>query len=302
MPTLHVREPILLEPRDGPFNFELSLNYFKRRAGELVDQVDGGAYRRALVVEGETVLIEARGVGQAPDNHLAVRLLSGRPDRLSAAAAALRRSLGLDDDLNGFDRAVAADQPLAALIERRRGLRLVRTQTPFEALIWAVIGQQINLTFAFRLKGDLVRNYGERISFDGRSYWVFPLPQRLADADEAALAASGLGRRKATTIRTVARLVGDGDLDLAALAGIDRSEAMRRLTALPGIGPWTAAYTLLRGLGDFGACPSSDLGLRAGVGRLYDDGPAASTGRVEALAATWGAWRGYVAFYLWNSG
>lgn len=287
-----------LEPRNGPYSFELALRYYQRRAGELVDQVEDGAYRRLLTVDGELVLVEARASG----GRLSARLRAGRAERLPAAAAALRRNLGLDDDLNAFARAVAGDEVLTALIERRRGLRLVRTQTPFEALIWAVIGQQINLTFAFRLKADVVRRHGETLSVDERTYWAFPRPDRLADAEEAVLAASGLGKRKAATILTVARLVADGTLVLEDLPQLGRLEAMRRLEALPGVGPWTAAYTLLRGLGDFGACPASDLGLRAAVGRLYDDGRTAPPRRVEQLARAWGDWRGYAAFYLWNSG
>ncbi|MGI8549424.1 MAG: DNA-3-methyladenine glycosylase family protein, partial [Dehalococcoidia bacterium] len=185
--------------------------------------------------------------------------------------------------------------------ERHRGLRLVRTQSAFEALVWAIIGQQITLTFAFRLKSALVRTYGQSLNLDGTEYWAFPSPEPLAEADQAALAASGLGRRKAATITNVAQLVASGALDLEGLRLLPREEAIARLVELPGIGPWTAAYTLLRGLGDAGVCPVSDLGLRAAVGRLYGAGSTATVAEVAALSERWGEWRGYAAFYLWNA-
>jgi DNA-3-methyladenine glycosylase II len=291
----------ILIPSRSPFNLDLALAYFRRRAGELVDAVKDQAYRRLLLIDGELLLVEARSAMNSTRPALEVRLLTGEAARLEAAADALRRSFGLEDDLSELDQTAAGDAPLSELIERRKGLRLVRTQTAFEALVWAIIGQQINLTFAFRLKSILVRGFGEMLEFQGEEYWAFPTPERLSEADEAQLASTGLGPRKAATIVSMARAIASGEIDLQSMAALPRVEAEARLTSRSGIGPWTAHYTFLRGLGDFGAFPASDLGLRAAAGRLYNGGEIAPMPLMRELAERWGEQRGYVAFYLWNS-
>jgi DNA-3-methyladenine glycosylase II len=293
--------PTVLVASRSPFNFKHAFAYFQRRAGELVDSTDGDSYRRLLLIEGSPCLIEACEGAEVNAPGLSVAMLSGDASKLPAAAAALRRTFGLDDDLAAFAAAVRDDVVLRGLLDRYRGLRLVRTQSAFEALIWAVIGQQINLTFAFRLKSTLVRMHGNSLDYDGRTYWSFPEPQTLAGADPIELAATGLGRRKAATIVNAAQRVASGDLNIEALGTLPRAEAEARLVDLPGIGPWTAQYTLLRGLGDFGAFPTTDLGLRVAIGKLYEQGGAASLPAMKEAANRWGEWRGYAAFYLWNA-
>lgn len=286
----------------APFSFDLALAYLHRRAGELVDRAEQGRYRRLLLIDERPLLVQAQNAGTTSAPALAVSLLNGDRAYLPVVADRVRLSFGLDDDLVAFRTAVAGDPTLCAIIDRNYGLRLVRTQSPFEALVWAIIGQQITLTFAFRLKSMLVMSYGESLQHDADTYWAFPTPERLAEVAPETLAASGLGRRKAATIANVAQRVADGRLDLAELRAWPREQAAATLTALHGIGPWTAAYTLLRGLGDAGVCPTSDVGLRAAVGRYYDGGGLASMTRMQALSERWGEWRGYAAFYLWNAG
>src|SRR5581483_3793282 len=182
---------------------------------------------------------------------------------------------------------------------RFAGLRLISTPTPFEAFVWAVLGQQISLHVAFRLKAALVQRCGERAEFDGVPYWAFPTAVALAEANPENLAALGLGRRKAATIVRTAGLVAEGSLDLDALAALPPAEAERELVALHGVGPWTAHYTLLRGLRMADACPVSDGGLMVACGSLYGLGRKATAAEVEAFAERWRPFRGYAAFYLW---
>jgi 3-methyladenine DNA glycosylase/8-oxoguanine DNA glycosylase len=282
-----------------PFDFGLSLAYFRRRAGELVDVVDGGRYRRVLSVNRERLLVEVLADSKS-GSRLTVTILSGDSRYLPEAAASIRRAFGLEDRLDVLSAELGHDPRVLDLISHLQGLRLVRTQTPFEALVWAIVGQQISLTMAFRLKAALVQHLGAPVDFGGRTYWGFPEPEGLAAADEALLAATGLGRRKAAALTGVAHAVATGELDFASLALLPRAEAEAVLKAWSGVGPWTAHYTLLRGLGDTGAFPASDLGLRAAAGRLFGDGAIATPALMRRLSQEWGEWRGYVAFYLWN--
>jgi 3-methyladenine DNA glycosylase/8-oxoguanine DNA glycosylase len=283
-----------------PYCFAFARTYFTRRAGELVDRVEEGVYRRLLALPSGTALIDVAEIGerlilslQSCDRNADSRRL------LDEAAAVLTRTLGLDDDVAAIEANLARDPKLAPLVHRQSGLRLISTPTPFEALVWAVVGQQISLLVAFRLKAALVRAFGRRACFAGLAYYAFPEPGTLAVAGADALAALGLGQRKAQTIVTIAGLVANGELDLDALATAPLAEAATVLTALHGIGPWTAHYALMRGLRRLDACPVSDMGLRVACGEVYGLGRKASVEEVAALAQGWGPYRGYAATHLW---
>ncbi len=292
---------LLLKPQP-PYRFDYLLTYCTRRAGELVDRVEDGAYRRLFSLPAATVLADVR-----PDGGAALRLTlqtmnpsGGRSLGTEAAIeASLRRTLGLGDDLSQFEKATGDDPELAEIVHRFAGLRLVSTPTAFEAFVWAVIGQQISLHVAFRLKAALVRRYGVDATFGGSMYWAFPEPARLAEADPAELASLGLGRRKSATIVEIATVVASGALDLEALADVPLAEAEATLCALHGVGPWTASYTLLRGLRRADAFPTSDIGLRHACGILLNLDRMATVQEVSERAEHWRPFRGYAAFFLW---
>jgi len=288
-----------------PFNFEYTLTYFTRRAGELVDRAEDGVYRRLFVLGCGPVLAEVR-----PDADGSLSLNLRPPDGVAlstldagAAAAAVAstvtRTLGLADDLAPFQSTTIADRALAGVVSRYSGLRLVSTPSAFEAFVWAVIGQQISLHVAFRLKAALVQRFGETADIHSVRYWAFPTPESLAMTDPAELASLGLGRRKAETIVTTAIAVANGNLDLPALALLPLQEAEASLVRMHGVGPWTADYTLLRGLRVADACPVSDMGLRQACGRLYGLGRNATVQEVGTYAEQWRPFRGYAAFFLW---
>ncbi len=293
----------LLYPR-APYRFDYALNYFSRRVGEFVDRVHDGGYRRLFVLPYGAVLAEIRP-GHQDALQLTVTPASGTwsgeaaDDATRFVAATLSRTLGLDDDLTPFRAVVATDPVLSAIVDRFAGLRLVSTPTAFEAFVWAVLGQQISLHVAFRLKSALVQHRGIRAGIDGETYWAFPTPAALAEANPDELAALGLGRRKAATIVSTAAAIAAGSIDLQGLGGMPLDDAEAALTALHGVGPWTAHYMLLRGLRRSDACPVSDIGLRSACGRLFDLGRHASAEEVAAYAERWRPFRGYAAFYLW---
>ena len=285
-----------------PYDFSMALRYFSRRAGELCDRVEDGRYRRLFALPEGLVLAELAAADDGTLD-LALRQPDGTAPDLDAAgstiAATLRRTLGLDETNAAFDAAVADDPALFALARAQAGLRLISTPEPFEAFVWAVTGQQISLHVAFRLKAALVRRFGPSATFGGEPYWAFPATATLAEAEPDELAALGFGRRKAATIVATARAVAEGALDLDALAQLPLEEAAGRLRALHGVGPWTAHYTLLRGLRVADAFPASDMGLRVAVARLYGLPQKASVDEVERAGERWRPCRGFAAFHLW---
>src|SRR5439155_8968346 len=127
-----------------------------------------------------------------------------------------------------------ASGPMAELTWRFRGFRPPLQPDPFEALVTSITAQQVSLFAAVAIRTRLIKRLGERIG----EAWSFPTRERLAAAGEAALVAVGFTRRKAEYAVALAR----SDLDLHALAGLDDDDVRGLITALRGLGPWTAEW------------------------------------------------------------
>jgi DNA-3-methyladenine glycosylase II len=171
--------------------------------------------------------------------------------------------LGFDFDLVAFAAWAAEEERLAPLVVRFAGYRPTLAPDPFEMLVGAITAQQVSLFSAVAIRNRLVERFGERV---GR-VWAFPTRERLAGVSEEELTSLGFSRRKAEYVIGLAR----SDLDLAQLALLPDAEVKVRLTALRGLGEWTADWFLARYLGRLRAWPAGDLALRKAVRALYGD-------------------------------
>ncbi|MCU0618633.1 MAG: hypothetical protein MUF40_01795 [Gemmatimonadaceae bacterium] len=221
----------------------------------------------------------------------------------SPGAAPLRamvaRAFDLDTDLVPFRALARRDPILGPLVRRRPALRLPQYLDPFEAMIRAILGQQVSVAGATTLADRLVARHGEPVDPPAGAppLRAFPAPATLASLGAEQLRAVGLTRAKAAAIAGVASRVADGTLDLAALRPLPADEAERVLVALPGIGPWTAQWLRLRALGDRDAFPLRDLGILKAFAAHGITTPAA----IAAHAERWRPWRGYATLHLWES-
>ncbi len=205
-----------------------------------------------------------------------------------------------DAETAALERDVAADPVFAAVAARYRGLRPVLIADTFETLVWAILGQQINVIFAAKLKRALVERFGTALPVSGHTYWLFPEAETLAAlTHERDLRPLQFSRQKSEYTILAARAVAGGALDLPALAAAGEEEALARLMALKGVGRWTAEYVLMRGLGYPDVAPAADGGLRRVIGREYGLGRLATEDEVRRLAAAWRPWRSYAALYWW---
>jgi AraC family transcriptional regulator, regulatory protein of adaptative response / DNA-3-methyladenine glycosylase II len=219
-----------------------------------------------------------------------------RLDDLRDLGAAIQRSRGLldlDSDPEAVAEALGADELLAPLVRAAPGRRVVGHVDGPELAVRAVLGQQVSLAGAATLAARLVAAHGEPLERPlGGVTHLFPSAPALAQADPETLAMP-VSRRRALIGLAAALARGELSLD----AGVDRDEARRRLLALRGIGPWTAAYVAMRALRDPDAFLPSDLGVRHALERLGRDGrPAAAT----RLAERWRPYRAYAVQHLWG--
>jgi DNA-3-methyladenine glycosylase II len=178
------------------------------------------------------------------------------------------------------------DRRLVSVARIAGPLPLRRAAPGFAGLARVVIGQQVSTASAGAIWGRF-----ESAFPDGR-------PEAFAAADEATLRAVGLSGAKITTLRAVAAATTEG-LDLDNLAALPGDEAHARLTALRGIGPWTADVYLLFCLGHADVFPAGDLALRNAVAdALGRDGPV-PIAELHAMAVKWSPWRAVAARLFW---
>jgi 3-methyladenine DNA glycosylase/8-oxoguanine DNA glycosylase len=177
--------------------------------------------------------------------------------------AVVRKLLGLDFDLAPFYAWAAGYAELAGLAVRFAGFRPSLSPDPFEALVTSITAQQVSLHAAVAIRNRLVERFGRHLGHA----WAFPARERLAPASEEDLVVLGFSRRKAEYVLGLAR----SDLDLSGFALLPDEEVKARLTALRGLGEWTADWFLARHLGRPGAWPAGDLALRKAVVALYGD-------------------------------
>ncbi len=283
-----------------PFAFDLALEYLRTSPATVTEVVTTAACLRAVRLLDRDVVVQ---IGPAsPDGSLAVEVHGPHlhPVHLEAAGALAERVLAASTDVTALEQDLAADPVMGGLAQRYRGLRPVLIADPLEALVWAIIGQQINVAFAAKLKRALVQRFGRRLRLAEREFILFPDAETLAGlSHERDLRPLQFSRQKSEYVIGAARAVATGRLDLEALRRAEPEEAIARLTQLKGVGRWTAEYVLLRGLGFPDVIPAADGGLRRIIGQAYGFGRPATEAEVRALAARWAPWRAYAAFYWW---
>jgi DNA-3-methyladenine glycosylase II len=289
---------LVLSP-DGPLDAGATLARYHIWGEDPVNRLGAGVFRRVLRREGALVPYEVRWSGPVDDARLHVRIPGTRSARVGdAVTGEVRKIFGLDFDLAGFYRMAKGDRILADLVPPLYGLRPTLAPGGLEMLVGSIIAQQVNLTFAFTLRARLVRHYGTPVELGGPTVYAFPQAEVLARLHVRHLRAMQFSTRKAEYIRDVARAVVTGALDITALADAPNIEVIERLTALRGLGRWTADWYLARCVGRGDVCPAGDLAVRKAVDHYYGRGRTRSEEAVRRRASAWGPYQTLAIHYL----
>ncbi|MFH8749680.1 DNA-3-methyladenine glycosylase family protein [Streptomyces rimosus] len=208
----------------------------------------------------------------------------------------LARILSLDIDGSGFPGLAVGDPVVSRLMAEYPGLRPVCFHSPYEAAVWAVIGQRMRRTQAAAIKARLAERYGQRVRVAGQDLHAFPTPPVLRSLTRV----PGLPDEKVARLRALAEAAEAGDLDAARLRAMPGDYALATLRALPGIGPFSAELILIRGAGHPDVFPRHERRLHASMADAYGLGAAGSedVGRLAAIADRWRPYRSWVALLL----
>jgi DNA-3-methyladenine glycosylase II len=259
-----------------PYDFELSTERFRAFGPDLANLwYEGGVHR---VVGGRELRIEAAAGG------VDVEPLDEETEPVARAL------LGADFELDPFYAWAQGDEVLRKLVPRLAGLRPPLAPDPYEALVSAISAQQVSLFAAFAIRNRMV----ERFGVHGVHAYAFPTRERMAEASEQQLTELGFSRRKAEYVLGVAR----ADADFEALRNLPDDEVKRNLTAIRGLGEWSADWFLARHLARPRAWPAGDLGLVKAVSAFYFGGRKLSIADVREAGARFDPFQNLTAHYL----
>ncbi|HLN42564.1 MAG TPA: AlkA N-terminal domain-containing protein [Acidimicrobiales bacterium] len=277
-----------------PYDVPGTLSFLAHRA---VPGVEGGTrtrFARTLTLPHGSGTVEL----VPSDGHVRALLRLDDLRDLTPAVQRCRRLLDLDADPVAVGHQLKTDAVLGHLACRVPGLRVPGCVDPHELAVRAVVGQQVSVPSARRVLGRMVAEHGAPVAVP---QWLgsaalthrFPTMATLAALDPDHLP---LPRRRARTVVTLAEALASGALTLDI--GADAEASRTSLRTIPGIGPWTADYIAVRGLGHPDVMLSGDLGVQRALARL---GHTSTPAAVDALARPWRPWRSYAMVHLWGS-
>jgi DNA-3-methyladenine glycosylase II len=260
-----------------------------------------GALRRCVRAGEGLALLEMRdkGTTDAPQVRVRVLAVEGAVDetaiRRKAEQIVLTRT-----DVAGFYAAHADDPMLAESITAQYGLNVLGADTLFEAVALTMIEQQISVKMAQTSESWLMDWVGDGITYHGERYPVFPAPEQIAVCSVEMLVPMKITRVRLGRLIALAREIADDGGAFERLRESHEDAVYERLRRIPGVGHWTAAWSLIRACGVFPYFGAADVALRSAVNRvcLGMDGGRADPATVDAVFAPYGAYAGLASYYV----
>lgn len=269
-------------PFREPFASHEMFSWLAHRAIPGVAEGDSTFHRRALRLPNGNGVVTVR----AFDTYVQCELQLDEMRDLATAVERVRRLLDLDAAPMAIAEVLERDALLRPLLRKRPGLRVPGSVDGVETASFAVLGQQRSVAAARTLAGRIV----ERVSGFCDHLQPFPDAAQLADADLEGL---GLTGRGISTLNAVGKVLRD---DLILDPGAARGATRDTLLAIPGIGPWTADYILMRALGDPDVVLPGDLVVRKSADA---EGIPNTPKDLVDYAQRWAPWRSYAMHQLW---
>lgn len=277
-----------------PFRLDLTVSALRRLPSNQVDVITGdGSYLHAVAAPHAPALVRVR---QTAPERLSLSICADARDsgRLDAIVASTARSLGVRRELDRFYRASTSVVWLAPLAARMRGLKPPRYRNLWEAFVNAVVYQQVSLHAASAVVQRMVAMFGTRLLDGDSAVTLFPDASIVLAASDDTLRGLGLSAGKLATLRRAGDAIDSGALDEAELESLPTAEIASRLVSIKGIGPWTSAVILLRGLGRLDVFPMNDSGVARNLALAAGE----AAPRVEDVTSALGDQRGMLYYHL----
>jgi DNA-3-methyladenine glycosylase II len=247
-----------------PFNFDLCAQIFGSGDSE-IRSYQNGEFHQVFRLNGKLVLIKVCSVGTIEKPKLSITLKSNNglvAQDKKAAEKMVAFVFNLDFDLNSFYQDIKNEKVMHQIAKQLFGLKNPTTPTVFESLVDSIVEQQISIKVAHTIEQRLIKKFGEKVTIDEVTYFLYPTPQNIAAVSVSEIQQVGLSQRKADYIHGAAQLIDEGKLDLEGMKNEkDPDRIVKELDEIRGIGVWTAELTMLRGMQKLDAFPADDFGI-----------------------------------------
>jgi DNA-3-methyladenine glycosylase II len=286
-------------PVPHEFDFGQNLEFLKRSPRELLHRVNDKEVVKVLQLDGEKILIS---ISEGKDQ-LVVTFLNGSPtaEARDFVRNYIQEWFDLENDIAPFYELASKDKLLKPLVEKYFGYRIIGQPDLFESIVWAVLGQQINLQFAYTLKQRFVEKFGERLRFNNEDYFLFPSPKMVAGLNDEALLPLQFSRQKSKYTVLLGEAFASGEISKEKLKGLSLEEAKNMLMKVKGVGNWTANYALMKTFRYKDAFPLEDAGVHNAIKNLKRMDRKPTLDEVKKLFKKYKGWEAYATLYLWKS-
>ena len=281
------------------FDFSLNLEFLERSPRELLHYVDGRKVYKLVRWQEEKILFTVTDAG----SRLRVEFINGdpTPEGKKFVRDYVCEWFDVDTDLLTFYEAMASDKLLGPLVQKFYGYRIIGQPDLFESAVWAILGQQINLQFAYTLKQRFVEKFGERLHWNNQSFFMFPRPELVSGLNDEVLLSLQFSRQKSLYVRNIAGAFAAGKISKELLRGLPLSEAKEKLMEAKGVGNWTANYALMKTFRYPDAFPLEDAGVHNAIKNLKKMGAKPTLDQVRRIYRKYKGWEAYATLYLWKS-
>ena len=284
-----------------PFDFKLSVSLFSNGEKQ-IRRFQDGKFWQVIRIDDQLALATLEDSGTTDNPRIHVKLVSNRKissNVKNQAKTLLENLFDTKFDPKPFYKQASNDETLNKVVRKLRGLRIPSTATVFEALFDSIVEQQISLDVAHVLETKIVKTFGDSLRLDGKEYFAYPTPKKLASADIKQLRSCGLSTRKAEYLIEISKLIHSGKLNLESYRDCtDTRKIIEELDKIRGIGVWTAELTIGRSMHRYDTIPADDLGLRRVIAHYYCHGKKITGQEARTITEKWGKWKGLASFYL----
>ena len=283
-----------------PFRLDLTAWALRRRLNNIVDRWVDESWKRVLVIRGTPVETTVTQTFDKDNIFLKVNLAGLRLNSQieKEASEAVDKCLGIKADLSRFYQFVSKDEKLNFLADRFCGLKPPRFPTVFEAFVNGVACQEISLNLGIILLNRLVSTYGKSLQWKDTVNYAFPSPEDLSKLKTEDFRKLGFSHQKARAIIELSKAIVGGQVCLEQIKVLNDDEALEQLFQLRGIGPWTADYILLRGLGRLNVFPADDVGGHRNLQRWIKPLRKLSYEETLKVVEQWKPYGGLIYFHL----
>jgi DNA-3-methyladenine glycosylase II len=286
-------------PLPMEFDFEMNFQFLQRSPRELLHRIEDRSVVKLVKFGEEKILFKVSDAKRK----LSIEFLNGIPSSEGKLYVKkyVREWFDLDSDLKPFYAVAAKDKILKTLVNQFFGYRIVGQPDLFESIIWAVLGQQINLQFAYTLKQRFVEKFGERLHWKDQSYFLFPEPKIVAGLSHDVLLPLQFSRQKSLYAVNIGEAFASGQLSQERLKDLTIKEAKEELMKVKGIGNWTANYALMKTFRYPDAFPLEDAGVHNAIKNLKKMDRKPTLDEVRKFYKKFKGYEAYVTLYLWKS-